>query len=135
MIQPGDERGSASPAAVLRRHALPHHQPAFTNAPLTLFVGFDGPLEIAPDAVPPDMDQLTFDRLSDSDVGRDAGTTIRTLRGDPERQASSCHVDAIRVRNERSKGKHESPIREIPYRLVCLFLPTSGDYRQGTSTY
>lgn len=59
-----------------------------------------------------------------ADVRSGAGATVRTLRGDSERQPISCHADANP--HERSKGKHESPIREFPYRLG---LPGSSDQR------
>jgi hypothetical protein len=90
---------SDSAAAVLQRNALAHHQPPFTNAPVTLFRRLDGPPEIALGAIPPDMRERTFDRLSDTDVWRGVGAAVRTLLGHAESQAIGCHP----VQPERNK--------------------------------
>ena len=97
------DQGSAGAAAVLRWNALPHHQPPFGNAPVTLCRGLDGPLEIALHAVPPDMNQCTLDRLPDADVRRSVRTAVGTLRGHSEGQAIVCHTRSP----ERNKGNKE----------------------------
>lgn len=76
---------------VFRGDPLSRDQSTFTHPSLVLFVRLDGPLEVAPGAVPTQMHERTLDGLSDPDMAGGIGAAVRTSLRDTERESVLRH--------------------------------------------
>jgi hypothetical protein len=80
---------------VFWRYSFPRYHSAFTAVPLALLAGADRPLDVAARAVPPDVDEGTFDRLTDADVICCDRAAVGALHRTSKRKPVVGHVHIV----------------------------------------